>query len=461
MTDFDLLVAGSEPEGCLSAVAGARAGARTGLVVPPDRWLGGLLTHGGLAFVDRDHRTVFDPAGFSKEGLYGEWLGRAGVRLVGLDPQRGHDALKGMLDEAGVTLVPGIVRQLKIKNRRVTALHLDSGDWLTAGHVLDATPDGDVAELAEGRFAYGFREYGISRTLGVSPLPLIEGVTAEGMLAASASLAQDPALQRLKRERFGDRAFLAPDQGTDYVLLGPPDIGLAYQQWRGDFPFPFQADGFNVAMLGSALSSWNGLIYEIDDPALLLKLSRSEQDPLFDEESAWFVRFLREALGFEGAKLVRSGVYVRQTRHVLGTRRRLSLRGIALGEDSASVGTFCYYPDFRGFAVPPVPKPLVAHVSLEAGLFERFDNLAIAGRAAGFTPFAHALCRLIGYNVALGAGLAVAASVSDWYQPDLGRIRQVMAEIGALADSREGEANNQLALERWGDDPLVLLEHSA
>lgn len=456
--DFDLLVIGSEPEGCLAAVAGGRAGGRTGLVVSPGRWLGGLLTFGGLAFVDRDHRTVFDPTGFSKEGLYGEWLQRAGVRLVGLDPEKGDQALREMLIQAGVTVIEGAVRQVKIKNRQVSALELEDGTWLTAHCFLDATPDGDLAELAEVRFADGFREYGLSRRLGVSPLPLIEGVTAQEMLEASLRLSEDPAVQAARQQEFGDRQFLEPDHGADYVLIGPPHIGLAYQMWRGAFAYPFQADGFNVAMLGEARSSWNGLIYEVDDGEQLLCWSRAEQAEVFQLESEWFVRFLREALGFCKARLVRSGVYVRQTRHALGTRHRLSLRDIAQGYDRWSVGTFCYYPDFRGFSVPGVPKPLVAHVCLEAGLFERLDNLAIASRAAGYTPFAHSLCRLIGYNVALGAGLAVAAVVSNWRRPELRLVRETLAQIGALADNREGEDNNQLALARWADNPLVALE---
>lgn len=463
--DFDLIVVGTETEACLSAVAAQRAGARTALVVPGGELLGGLLTEDGLAFVDRDSRHLLPPDQSHEDGLFGQFLARAGVPLVALDPLRGDRALGDMLRESGVTVVTASWQHLVVEGDRAVALGLADGSALTARHFLDATPDGDLAEAAGMRFAAGFSEYGLSRYLGVSPLPRVHGVSPERIMETAGALARDAELEALRRRNFGDRAFLDLERGSDYVLVGPPHLGLAFQRWRErqglvDL-YPLEADGFNVAVLGPETTSWNGLLYFSEDLATLLRLSRDGADAYFRQEAQHFERFMRDDLGWQEARVeLPEGVYVRQTRHALGTRHRLTLDEIASNYATGSVGTFCYYPDFRGFRAVSVPNPLTAHVILEAGLFGGLRNLGIASRAGGYTPFAHSLCRLVQYNVTLGTALGVAAAMTE---RDLGalsvtELRAELSRQGLLAADPAGLERNLNARTALKTDPILTLE---
>ncbi|MBO9540732.1 FAD-dependent oxidoreductase [bacterium] len=463
--DFDLIVVGNETEGCLAAIAASRAGAKTALVVPPGKLLGGLLTECGLAFVDRDSRHLTPPEASPHDGLFGQFLAAARVPLVSLEAGQGHRTLATMLEDAGVQILEADWIGLVVEGDRATALRMHDGGVLTARHFLDATPDGDLAETAGIRFAEGFSEYGIDRYLGVSPLPIVRGVTPETILETCERLAQDPGLEALRAKAFGERKFLDLDHGPDYILIGPPHLGLAYQRWREAHGFetryPFEADGFNVAVIGPDATSWNGLIYFSQDPSTLLKLSREGSDAFFKLEASRFERFLQDELGWREAQVeLPRGVYVRQTRHALGTRHRLSLGEIVANHDAGSVGTFCYYPDFRGFRAVAVPNPLTAHVVLETGLFHAVRNLGIASRAGGYTPFAHSLCRLVQYNVTLGTALGVAAAFAE---RDLGavpllEIRAELGRQGILSDDPAGLERNRNAQFALRSDPILKLE---
>jgi hypothetical protein len=464
-TDFDLLVVGHETEGCLAAVAGARAGARVALVVPPDALLGGLLTEDGLAFVDRDARHLTPPEASPHDGIFAEFLTRAGVALVALEARKGDATLRAMLDEAGVAIVAAEWDGVVTEGDRLTHLRLSGGDWISARHFLDATPDADLAESSGARFTAGFSEYGISRYLGISPLPIVHGVTPRRIVETCERLGADPALEDLRLRAFGPRQFLELDHGADYVLVGPPHLGLAYQRWREgqgcQSLYPFEADGFNTAVVGPESTSWNGLIYFSEDVEALLRLSREGADAFFQEEARRFGQFLREGLGWRDAEVeLPKGVYVRQTRHALDVRHRLTLDEIAQGYDRRSVGTFCYYPDFRGFRAVSVPGPLTAHVVLDAGLASNVRNLGIASRAGGYTPFAHSICRLVQYNVILGTALAVAAAQAgaDLGAVDVAAIRAELDRQGTLCADTTGLERNRVIRVALQADPVLQRE---
>jgi hypothetical protein len=465
MQDFDLLVVGHETEGCLAAVAAARAGAHVGLVAPPDAMLGGLLTEDGLAFVDRDARHLTPPEASPSDGIFGQFLARAGVPLVALPAERGAATLHHMMAEAGVTLIHTDWRGLRKEGRSIRALVTTEGE-LTVRHVIDATPDGDLAEAAGMAFTDGFTAYGLTKRLGISPLPVVHGVAPATIMATCEQLAADPVLQDMQARTFGPRRFLELERGDDYLLIGPPHLGLAYQRWREseglpEGPYAFEADGFNVAIVGPTSTSWNGLIYFSEDAQTLLRLSREGADEHFREEGRRFERFAREALGWRDAQVeLPRGVYVRQTRHALDVRRRLTLGGLAGGDPHRSVGTFCYYPDFRGFRAVHVPGALTAHVNLDAGLAAGVSNLGIASRAAGYTPFAHSVCRLVQYNVTLGAALGVAAALAS---EELGQVavedvRAELARHGFLADDPSGFERNAAIARAMETDEVLALE---
>ncbi|MEB3237326.1 MAG: aminotransferase class V-fold PLP-dependent enzyme [Candidatus Sericytochromatia bacterium] len=474
MARHDWVVVGHETEAVLAAVAGARLGLDTVLVAPPGRMLGGLLTEGGLAFVDRDSRHLTPPEATLDDGLFGQFLARAGVALVALDPDRGAATLGAMLQEAGVLVVRGTWQQTRstpsAEGLVLDALEVD-GTWIEGRTFLDGTADGDLAEVLGVPFATGFTEHGTDRVLGISPLPRVRGVPVETIMATCRELAGDPDLEARKQAAFGARRFLELDAGDDWILVGPPYLALAFQRWREQVGEPcamgFEADGFNVAVLGPEDTSWNGLIYHVADPEQRLKWSREGADATMRAEVALFGRFLREGLGWSRAEVAcPPGLYVRQTRHARRTRHLLGLTEIASGPALPRVGTFCYWPDFRGFAVTPTQGPLVAPVVPGAGWLADWTNVGMASRSAGYTAPAHALCRLVQYNVVMGTGLAAAVAVH------LGRrgpgptgtlaadepaetLRAVLAEAGLANDDLAGLDETPGRATGLADDPLV------
>ena len=463
--DFDLLVVGNETEACLSAIAAARAGAKTGLVISLDAMLGGLLTEDGLSFVDRDARHLLPPSESPHDGLFGQFLDKAQVKLVALEPGMGDRTLATMLAEAGVTILRQAWSSVVTEGRHLRALIMSTGEALTARHFLDATPDGDLAEAAGVRFTFAFHEYGIPKALGISPLPIVRGVSPERIVETCMRLAEDPSLDSLREKVFGERRFLDLDHGVDYVLIGPPHLGLAYQRWREAsniaFPYRFEADGFNVAVTGPDTTSWNGLMYFSEDAETLLRLSRTGADAIFKQEAHHFETFLQAELGWTDAKVdLPWGVYVRQTRHALDVRQRLSLDALTQADSAERIGSFCYYPDFRGFHAPKLPGPLTAPILLGPGLASNLLNLGIASRAAGYTPFAHSLCRLVQYNATLGTALGVAASLAE---DDLGEvsvadIRRELERQGILADDPTGFERNAAVRQAMQADAVIRME---
>ncbi|MNK71735.1 FAD dependent oxidoreductase [compost metagenome] len=202
-------------------------------------------------------------------------------------------------------------------------------------------------------------------------------------------------------------------------------------------------------------------MYFSEDAETLLKLSRTGADAVFKQEAHLFERFLQEELGWTDAKVdLPWGVYVRQTRHALDVRQRLSLDALAQADNAERIGSFCYYPDFRGFHAPKLPGPLTAPIFMGPGLASNLLNLGIASRAAGYTPFAHSLCRLVQYNATLGTALGVAASFAE---DDLGAvsvadIRRELERQDILADDPTGFERNATIRQAMQADAVIRME---
>jgi hypothetical protein len=99
-------------------------------------------------------------------------------------------------------------------------------------------------------------------------------------------------------------------------------------------------------------------------------------------------------------------------------------------------------------------------VCLDAGLAAGVRNLGIASRAAGYTPFAHSVCRLVQYNATLGAGLGVAAAMAggDLGEVDVAEIRAELSRHGFLAADPAGFERNEAIARAMETDEILALE---
>jgi hypothetical protein len=158
--DMDVLVVGGGVAGVSAAVTAARNGLRT-LLLENQTSLGGLATNGYVTGV----------AGMI-EGTCKEWLERLDAEgylynrphLPTIDPERGKFVLEGMLLEAGARILYGayaIDATAEGGKIREVICHTKAGRMtVSAGIIIDATGDGDVAAYAGVPYEVGSPEFG-------------------------------------------------------------------------------------------------------------------------------------------------------------------------------------------------------------------------------------------------------------------------------------------------------------
>jgi hypothetical protein len=158
--EFDLVVYGATAGGVATAVAGARQGLKT-VLLEPGLHVGGMAT-GGLSRTDVGKREVIG-------GLALEFYYRVGERYElrrfnqpvawFYEPRVGEEAMREMLEEAGVT----VLHRQRLKERggvrkqglRVTAIEMGSGLVVQGKVFADCTYEGDLMAQAGISYTWG------------------------------------------------------------------------------------------------------------------------------------------------------------------------------------------------------------------------------------------------------------------------------------------------------------------
>lgn len=477
----DVLVIGDEVETILSAVSAARSGAKVILARRSVSYLGGLSVRGGLSYMDITPEFV--------TGLFQEFLQRAGVIRVALNPEKARQALSELLAEATVTVISGVEAFIDLDSDGFPASALlkpTSGDLssiseplqITPKIVIDATPDADIARALGLPFIKGLG--GVLGTrqnfLGVSPVFRLTGVSVEGLRDFEASLRENPRLPELLRhalphhppellaEYMTRPTFAPPDM--DYLDILNPVIGIDYHLWRHDGMDKVEAarsyaeagifiDGANISRLADGSLGFNGLIAQADFLNLgfedLLALSAGGPIPdLLQQEMSAFERYLREKGGFSDAGVIPPDeIYVRQTVTLLSqenmTARKAILGGVSKEQ---AIGTFSYWLDLRGtllwriYSGEELPKP-VFNIGLNVALPVKgsIQNFAFVSRSAGYSPIGQGAGRIVQHNAILGEAVGVAAALAVQQNRPLHEIAETcIGEIQQiLADRRQGK----------------------
>src|SRR5690625_7624910 len=149
--DWDIVVAGSEPEAIAAAVSAAAGGASTLLITGHDR-LGGLFVLGELNVLDL--RT--QPVNLQK-GLFERWWNLVG-RGHSFDVRRAQRAFERLLDEAGGPVRTGADELVPVKEGRQVVGVRSGDDVFHAGQVIDGPADLDFGALAGARKQAGYEQ---------------------------------------------------------------------------------------------------------------------------------------------------------------------------------------------------------------------------------------------------------------------------------------------------------------
>ncbi|HEY9631132.1 MAG TPA: FAD-dependent oxidoreductase [Coleofasciculaceae cyanobacterium] len=465
---YDFIGFGDEVPGILAIISAAREYRRRIGTYPKSvvmlrgnaqDGVGGHLVRGRLAYLDRSSVPIATRRSYYLEdfgdppAIYREFLQRAGVGKVALDPGNANMTLREMMGEAGVDIlshakVASVVKQAD----KITGLQLARGETFLGKQFIDSTVNGELAQLAGIKKLPGYASLGLPRSeLSVTLVFEIEGLnpqTLKNLELAYLRRFTNPAdaeAQKWLNLASGGDASLAQylrntltraygqlntmDVGTDYIDVYSRAFPIAYHAFRGLKHYLPESkvvfDNPNIAVLPGNRMFWNGLLFFVD-AAQAETLARNGAKPTAEmlKEMTYVERWLKG----HGATSVKAApeLYIRHAGNIVGAVQPLSGAQMVAGGVSSSeaLGTFGYHFDTRGgilglweratdvgvkkFAF----KAPLLNVGMRHTFLKDISNLAVISPASGFTGSASAVGRIVEFNVAVGQGVGIAAAIA-------------------------------------------------
>jgi FAD dependent oxidoreductase len=468
---YDLIVFGDEVPGVLALVSAAREYRRQTGRTPrcllmfkgnAQLGIGGHLVRGGLSYVDRSVvrddirkanglKTFGDPS-----AIYEEFLQRAEVKVVGLDPIKADRALRDMLKEVFATTLSNteIGSVFKVGNT-ITAIQTAKGEVYQAKQFIDCTVNAELAQFAGVPKRKGFETLGLPNseltvgltfeTVGLTrdqlkaiDLHYLEILSnpqnADGQAMLEVAAGGDTvAAEQLRQGLFDSKGELKSLWlgGEDYIDGRSKALPIAYHAFRGTaltgkFASGAILDTPNIAVLGEDRMSWNAFLISVDaDQAEALARGKAQPTAAMLAEIAHVQDFFL-SLGATAVN-VASELYIRHAGNIAVANDLLTgAEMLAGGVDAAeAIGTFGYHFDVRGgikglgeraaalgvdARIPDAP-PLF-NIGIQHALVGSIPNLAVVSPASGFDGYACSAGRIVEFNVAVGQGVGIAAAIA-------------------------------------------------
>lgn len=419
---YDVIVAGTDPEGVAAAVSAARNGLKVLLVEPRKRnVLGGLMTLGWLNSLDLNKSPLINakyPSPYLNDGIFMEWYKL--IEGTSFDVNRAASAFQKLVqDEKNIDVLMN-VRQLepildgrKVRGVRVVASNGTALD-IKAGSVIDATQDADVAAAAGAPYTFGREDLGEpDGRMAVTLVFKLSGVTD----------AIWRELQRYPGAGYDSRSIWGYADAKEYAPSDPARVKMR---------------GLNIGRQDDGTILINSMqIYGVDplDPA-----SVQEGLAIGAKEAPLIVDYLKKKYA-PFKKLKYAGVapelYVRESRHIEGEYRltmadlmnnRDSWDAIAYGSYEVDIQTLD--PSSWG-AIMMMPEQY--GVPFRSLVPKQIDGLLVVGRSASFDSLPHGSARVIPLGMATGQAAGAAAKLAK--ERNL-TFRQLSASKPAIAELR-------------------------
>ncbi|MGH8000649.1 MAG: FAD-dependent oxidoreductase [Brasilonema sp.] len=491
---YDIICFGDEVPGILALICAAREYyrqtnqyPRTLLLLKGNSKLGigGHLVRGGLSYLDRSTvppairqsrnlDTFGDPP-----AIYKEFLQRAGVAQIALDPVKADSALRAMLQEMRTDIISDIEIKSVIKEgQKITGIELTKGESYAGKQFIDCTVNAELAQAAGVKKLKGFETFGLPDSeLAVTLVFETHGLSIERLknveylylkrftkvtdteaqkwlnVAAGGNTARADQLRKDLVDSKGNLKMMFA--GKDYIDVRSKALSIAYHAFRAT-PLSLESSGNmldngNVAILSQGRLSWNALLYKVNaDQAEALARAKAQPTPEMLREML-FVRKWFESIGASQVKPAQE-LYIRHAGNITGAVDPLSGSQMLRGgvPESEALGTFGYHFDIRGgingldaraagkgfndFAYNP---PLF-NIGIQHALIKNVPNLAVISPASGFVGYASSAGRIVEFNCGVGQGVGIAAGIALAQARNLAEIsntqvRTILAQTGRLA----------------------------
>jgi FAD dependent oxidoreductase len=464
---YDLIGFGDEVCGVLALICAAREYRRRtkkyarillmskGLLA---QGIGGHLVRGRLAYLDRcqvekDLREALNLDLFGDPpAIYREFLQRAGVVSIALDPRMADAALRKMLQDAGVDLLSNVQINSVVKdNQKIASLVTPMGTFW-GRQFIDATVNAELAQAAGVAKHQGFETFGLPE----SELPVTLVFETQGLSVRRLKEIEFNYLQRfsnpndsegqktLLQAAGGDRQLaerlrsdLIDSRGNlktlwadkDHIDIRSLALSISYHAFRNrKLAFAetgIMLDKANIAILDGDRLSWNAMLFAVTgSQAETLARGAAKPTPKMLEE----ISFLEKWLKTLGASTVTPAIelYIRHCGNVIGVVQPLKGSDMLMGgvQSREALGTFAYHFDVRG-GIPGIGAkagalgfnsvsfpPPVFNIGIQHALIKNVPNLAVISPASGFEGFASSAGRIMEYNTAVGQGIGIAAAIA-------------------------------------------------
>lgn len=454
---YDVIVAGTDPEGVAAAVSASRNGLKTLLVDDRDRSiLGGLMTLGWLNSLDMNYepaKNVLQPHEIMNKGIFSAWYSK--IEGDSFDVVTAANAFNEL-----VAAEKNIDVLLKVKAmepvvqagdgaQTVTGLKLTLADGTTqtvkAGAVIDATQDADIAAAAGVPYTTGREDLGDKKArMAVTLVFRLKNITPDVWKKVQNRLEND-----------GD-----PGTGANAMSA------WGYKDMK-DYP-PLNKDrvamrGLNIGRQNDNTMLINALqIFGIDgtDPK-----SRAEAFELAKSELPNIVAYMKQKYPeFAGIELDGTApeLYVRETRHIQG-EYRLSILDVLENRDQWDRIAFGEYPvDIQRMSPADtgavVTDPKKYAIPFRSIVPLKVDGLLVVGRSASFDSLPHGSARVIPVGMATAEAAGAAVKIAEEQKLSF---RQMAASKEAIASLHGVLKAQGMVLEPYELKPEPFMQHKA
>ncbi|WP_370636511.1 FAD-dependent oxidoreductase [Cohnella sp. CFH 77786] len=399
---YDVIVAGTDPEGIAAALSAARNGLHVLLVDGRDREiLGGLMTLGWLNSLDLNkapkHAWLNGKLSFLDKGIFQEWYDQ--IEGTSFDVNTAANVFNKMVAAEPNIDVLLMARRMEpiLEGSRVTGLRIVQQDGteisVASKALIDATQDADLAAAAGVPYTFGREDIGEPNArMAVTLVFKLSGVTQE----IWQSFGKHPKSGIDKMSAWGF------PEAKEYVSSNPKRVKLR---------------GLNIGRQNDQTILINAMhIYDVDplDPKSVeegLEIGRKEAPLIVEFLKKKFKEF--RDLEFAGTA---PELYVRESRHILG-EYRLKITDLMENRDFWDAVAYGSYEVDIQSKNPSDPgavmmKPQAYGVPFRTLVPQKVDGMLVVGRSASFDSLPHGSARVIPLGMATGEAAGAAAKLA-------------------------------------------------